>query len=161
MITAEELRAALTYCPVTGAFAWKAKPSKQIAAGADAGHLQKDTGYIVIKLRGRLYRAHRLAWLYVHGAWPNYVIDHINGTKHDNRIANLRDTTRTGNAQNQQRAHSGSQSGVLGVYLNGDKFVARIRTEGRLLRLGEFNSAEAAHSAYVAAKRQLHPTTTL
>lgn len=160
-ITANELREVLAYDEQTGFFTWNKKPSKRIDAGSRAGCLQKDTGYMVIKINGRLYKAHRLAWLMANGCWPIGVIDHINGVKSDNCLINIRDTTRAGNSHNQLRAHKRSKTGVLGVYKVGRCFIARIRNKGKLINLGRFDSAEHAHSAYVAAKRELHPTSVL
>jgi len=49
------------------------------------------TGYVRIGVDGGKYTAHCLAWLYTHGVWPSDQIDHINGNRSDNRIANLRE----------------------------------------------------------------------
>ena len=46
-------------------------------------------GYLVIKYKGRQYKAHRLGWMYVTGSMPDDKIDHINGDKLYNRIDNL------------------------------------------------------------------------
>ena len=43
--------------------------------------------------------AHRAVWAVAHGRWPDpdKVIDHINGDRKDNRIANLREITQAEN----------------------------------------------------------------
>lgn len=72
-------------------------------------------GYRAGSIRGHGYKEHRLVWLYVYGAWPADVIDHINGDKTDNRIANLRDVPQVVNTQNRKGAGVRSKTGVLGV----------------------------------------------
>lgn len=156
-LTAERLRLMLDYDQQTGVFTWKEKPSKQVIAGAEAGHLQADQGYVVIKIRGVLHKAHRLAWLHVTGRWPAGVIDHRNGNKSDNSFTKLRDTTRAVNQQNQIRAHKNSSTGLLGVARDGDRYSARIRVHGRLRTIGRYSTPELAHAAYMVAKRELHP----
>ena len=74
----------LSYNPKTGEFRWKVENSRRAKAGSIAGHIAADSGYIYIRLNGTLYRAHRLAWFFVHGEQPN-VIDHINHDRADNR----------------------------------------------------------------------------
>ena len=57
-------------------------------------------GYLMIYLPGSTYRAHRLAWLYVHGEPVPDVIDHADGNPLNNRISNLRAATFAGNRAN-------------------------------------------------------------
>src|SRR3990167_3120706 len=106
MISQQRLKELLSYNPNTGEF------TRLVAtgihgcnkAGVVVGCLSDHPtqGYILIRVNndGILYRAHRLAWLYVYGFWPPADIDHINGNRSDNRIVNLRSVTRSQNLQN-------------------------------------------------------------
>jgi hypothetical protein len=152
-ISAAEVRALLGYDPESGQFRWAKNMSCKVRAGAIAGGAN-DRGYIVIRIAGVGYRAHRLAWLHVHGEWPDLQIDHINGIRNDNRIANLRLATVEINAQN-RRSNKRSKSGLLGV-VNGKRPSARIEVAGKSIHLGYFDTPEEAHAAYLAAKRELH-----
>lgn len=91
-ITQKRLHELLDYSPDTGLFTWKVARAGRIKAGDVAGNLN-NTGYIQITVDGTAYYAHRLAWLYIHGKFPENHIDHINGVRDDNRISNLRDVT--------------------------------------------------------------------
>jgi len=159
-LSAEQLRARLIYDPDTGEFRWRVKPNKNIAAGAPAG-CRREGDYHRICVFGRLRLAHRLAWLYVHGESPAHEIDHINGNRADNRIANLRDVPHRVNTQNQRKAAANNKSScLLGVTSSGSRHRAFIWA-GRQIYLGTFHSAEEAHAAYLAAKRQFHEGCTL
>jgi hypothetical protein len=103
----------------------------------------------------------RLAWFYTTGAWPKDQIDHIDGNKSNNRFANLREATPSQNTQNQRRAMRTNKLGILGVILARGKFRAQIWFDGKNKFLGYFATAEAAHAAYLAAKRKFHPTCTI
>lgn len=120
-------------------------------------------GYQVIRVDYKLYRAHRLAWLYMHGCWPSGDIDHIDGNRANNRAENLRDVTRSENCQNLRAAQAHSTTGILGVSKvdKSSQWRARISANGSTKHLGCFPSQEAAHAAYLAAKRGLHPAGTL
>lgn len=98
-------------------------------------------GYIVIQVAGASYRAHRLAWLYVHGEWPQEEIDHINHDRTDNRISNLRPATRLINAKNLSRSARCS-SGLTGVhwYAKTKKWQAQIMANRKRIHLGYFDS---------------------
>lgn len=159
MITAEQLREELAYCPNTGKFVRLKRAARRVKVGDVPGWSAQ--GYRLMNVQKKTYWAHRLAWLYVYGSWPNGQIDHINGDRSDNRIANLRDVTPSVNSQNQRRAKAHNSVGVLGVYKHGTRFRARIRHKGRLCCLGIYDSADAAYGAYVAAKRKLHEGCTL
>jgi hypothetical protein len=129
--------------------------------GEEAGTLHP-AGYRKISVLNHTFSAHRLVWLYVYGEWPTGEIDHINGVKHDNRLANLRDVSISVNRQNRRRATPGSASGVLGIaQTSSGKWSASIRYDGRRSYLGSFVSQQEAHQAYLAAKRQHHPGCTI
>ena len=155
-LTATRLREILLYDPESGLFTYRTPrgPSK---AGAVAGSKTHD-GYWRITIDGREYKAHRLAWLYVHGQWPRGEVDHRLGQRTDNRIAELRDLTSTGNRQNLRGPTARSSTGFLGVswHKRFRKFEARIRVNGKGLFLGRFDDPEVAHHAYLEAKRLHH-----
>lgn len=164
-LTADRLRALVRYDESTGRFSWIPR------TGRGAGWAKADRepggvtsqGYRSIRLDGRLYQAHRLAWLYVHGEWPQQQIDHVNGNRLDNRIENLRDVAPLLNQQNMRRARCDNETGVLGVTVDRRRggFKARIRAHGRILYLGNFGSIEQAQAVYVTAKRSLHEGATI
>lgn len=151
-LTHAELFSALAYQPDSGVFTWK-------KTGAIAGGPNFD-GYIKIKVHQRWYLAHRLAWLYVHGIWPTQLIDHINGDRVDNRIANLRDVSNSVNRQNARTANADSKTGILGVTLRKSKskprYQAQIAVNGKNKYLGMFDTEGEAHQAYLMAKREVH-----
>jgi hypothetical protein len=102
-----------------------------------------------------MHSAHRLAWFYVHGRWPNPGIDHINGQKGDNRICNLREANSSQNAQN-QTLRKDNVCGHPGVQAMGGKWRARIRLNGISHELGYYEDIEDAAFAYSEAKLALH-----
>lgn len=157
-ITQQQLADLFTYNPETGEFARKASMGKA-RAGVVAGSIHH-TGYRRIKVMFREYKAHRLAWLYAYGAWPNGQIDHINGVRDDNRIANLRDVGGTENQHNRRGPSANNRAGYLGVSLcsKSGRYRATIKLDGKNKRLGLYDTAEQAHEAYCAAKARLHPT---
>lgn len=131
-------------------------------AGDIAGCINKTTGYRVVGVDGKIYLAHRLIWLMVHGKFPADMLDHINGSKLDNRISNLREATNQQNAQNQTKPQVNNKSGFLGVRLHKQgRFEARIRINSNLKYLGYFDTPEEAHDVYLQAKRQLHEFCTI
>ena len=71
--------------------------------------------YVIIKYKGKQYKAHRLVWLYHKKEFPKNVIDHINGDKSDNRIENLRDVDLFINAQNHSKKKN-KITGYVGIY---------------------------------------------
>ncbi|MDI4633332.1 HNH endonuclease [Pelomonas sp. V22] len=155
-LTAERLRELLTYDPETGLFIRRVnRPGKWGKAGTVAGHINAH-GYRVIWI-GANHMAHRLAWLYVHGAWPDGQLDHINQDKTDNRLENLRLVTHAENMQNRphQRNNSTGLKGVLPRTKYGG-WPALICANNKQIWLGTFDSPEAAHAAYCAAAARLH-----
>ena len=162
MITQTELKQQLHYNPDTGIFTRLVAKCRRFKAGDIAGCLSPN-GYILIGINGKLYRAHRLAWLYVYGKFPKDQIDHINGIKSDNRIANLRESTHAENMQNEIKPRSNNTSGYLGVSWdkNRGNFVTSISINGKNKHLGYFEIAAEAHQVYLEAKRANHEFCTI
>ena len=158
MITKERLRELVSYDAVTGKFTRLVRRTN----GKDAGWPDRN-GYLYMMIDGKTYAYHRLVWLHVHGKFPDHEIDHINGNKADNRIANLRDVTRSQNMQNEVKARKSSSSGFMGTSFRKDRgtWVATIKVNGKRKRLGAFATPQDAEAAYIAAKRALHPGFTL
>jgi HNH endonuclease len=157
-ITAQQLRDALNYDPITGVFSWKTKRGRGCHvrdAGSVAGTKTRG-GYWAIQLDGRYYYAHRLAWLHVHGHWPQAQIDHRDLDRANNALTNLRCATNAENKRN-SRPHADNASGRKGIYLHvSGLWHATIMTEGTRQSLGYYRSPEAAHAAYTAAAIEQH-----
>lgn len=155
-LTAARLRELLSFDELTGIFTWRESRSSR-RAGDPAGCLDYE-GYRVIRVESKTCRAHRLAWLYVYGKWPDDQIDHINGLRDDNRLANLRDVTRFVNAQNKRTTRAKTASGRQGVTPDkySDKWVAKLFIDGKVTVLGKFDDIDCAEQAYLAAKRTHH-----
>lgn len=159
-IPVPELRKLIDYDPGSGTFTWRTRKLPKWDAkfaGKTAGSVAA-TGYVTLRIMDRAYLAHRVAWAMVTGEWPGSLqIDHIDGDRSNNRIANLRLATNAENAQN-TGARSRNTSGYLGVvwFKPKRKWKAEIRAGGRYRHLGYFDDPAEAHAAYVSAKRELH-----
>lgn len=147
-LTQQKLRHVLRYDHETGDFTWL-RNRNRFLVGEKAGCVWP-TGYVAIKIGGKAYLAHRLAWLYRTGEWPEHEIDHINRDRSDNRFANLRDVTRSLNRAN-SAIGANNMSGYRGVHRSGSKWVSSIRVDGKSFDLGRFESPEEALRAYVDA----------
>ena len=161
LLTAERARELLDYDPETGFFTWRAARGgkyKGSRAGGKGHH-----GYVVISIEGKVYYAHRIAWLITNGSWPPDDIDHVNGVNNDNRITNLRAVSHYVNQQNQRRPTAKNTSGFLGVSWDSSResFAARIKSQGKLLYLGRYTNPDEAYQAYLTAKRDLHAGCTI
>jgi hypothetical protein len=151
-LTQEVLKSELAYNEQTGAFVWCRIGSPGFGRTVQT---LNESGYVVMHVLGRLYRAHRLAWLYVHGVMPTQEIDHINRDRADNRIANLRLATSSQNKQNTP-LRCDNTSGFRGVTKKRRKWEARIDVDGKAIRLGVFPTPEEASAARQAAAAALH-----
>lgn len=115
-------------------------------------------GYIQIGIHNRKrYLAHRLAWFYVRGRWPEKNLDHINGNPSDNRIANLRECNQSQNSANSKLVHATSSIRKGVCYDPGrKKFRAYIRKNGKQHHIGRFDTLDEALAARVEAEQRLH-----
>lgn len=166
VVTHSRLLEILDYDQITGQFTWKIRLGGPVKVGSIAGNdiaVRKPSvtrcgcTYRQIRIEGRNYYAHVLARFYVTGEWPPRLVDHRDGNGLNNAYSNLRDSTAAQNNQNRVKASKNSSTGLLGARREGAKYLAAIRINGKVVRLGRFNTAEAAHQAYIAAKRIHHP----
>lgn len=175
--TPERLRKLILYDHVTGKLFWlprcagdfeescvpreaRAKEFNEKYVGAEALAHKNNEGYLSGFVEMRPLKAHRVAWAIYYGEWPDGAIDHINGERSDNRIANLRCVSVRENCMNMARVKANS-SGLMGVGFckKSRKWRARIFENGRQISLGHFISKEEAFEARLKAERELgyHP----
>lgn len=152
----QTLKDAFSYDPKTGLFVRRHREGvKRFVntawAGKPAFAVSHNAGYLHGNFDGQWYLAHRIAWKMVYGTEPPE-IDHINGDRRDNRIANLRPSSRSENGRN--KAHKPNATGVYGVYLHkaSGLYHARIVILGKVKSLGYFKNLEDAAKARETAK---------
>jgi len=142
----------LSYDKDTGTFIWIIKGRYNHRTGCVAGYLNTD-GYQYIKYKDKNFKAHRLAWLYVYGEWPNGHIDHVNGTRNDNRISNLRVVSYRENNLNQKMHREGRLPGCF-YEKRWKRWQSNIQLNGQHLYLGLFDTEQEASNAYFTYKKE-------
>jgi hypothetical protein len=165
---------ALTYFPDTGKFMWRIRPETHFSSdakwsAADACKRWNNryasteafvtpstkAKYLTGVIFNKRLLAHRVAWAMSNGSWPTETIDHKNGVRSDNRLANLRQASRQEQSRNTSSAHN-STSKFLGVSFRKDreKWRANIFISGRQTSLGSFLSEIEAAIMYDAAAKK-------
>lgn len=166
-LTAAYVRSILDYYPETGVFTWRERPPEHFKtvqssrrrnarfAGKTAGCICDDT--VIIGIDGRLYRAHRLAWLYMTGEWPGEQIDHRDVTQSNNSLGNLREASNSENQRNRCLQRNNT-SGLKGVswHVHVRKWSSRITINKKRIHLGYFDIKHDAAAAYAKAAREHH-----
>ncbi len=152
MITAERLRELLSYDPETGVFTWRVQRSGRSQIGSIAGSKTKYGVNICIDCG--MYRACRLAWLYMTGEWPIGNVIPLDGDCCNLRWSNLRAVT-----PSERRTHGkytcSNRTGHRGVFRSANGAIrACIRVNGKGIYLGSFDTVEAASAAYQQAARE-------
>jgi len=159
-LTVDIVREFLDYNPETGIFRWKFRDRKWFPSDRSwktwntrfsnsiAGTIGRN-GYRLILIHRVSYRAHRLAWLYVHGEWPSKDLDHRNHNKDDNWIDNLREVSKSENMMNGSK-HVWGSSEYRGVSwdINSSKWKACIKNYEGPMYLGLYVIEEDAARAY-------------
>lgn len=158
----------LSYDPLTGVFLWKEREVRAAFARTDrgwnsrragtmAGCVNPSDGYVQIYVHRTRYAAHRLAFLIETGAWPKDQVDHINGSRADNRWVNLRDCSAAENNRNAGPLCTNT-SGFKGVFTatKGLSWFAQIGVNGKQHYLGSFPTKQEAAAAYDNAAMSLH-----
>ncbi len=180
MLTAERLRELTDYDPETGVFTWRERPAiegetKKQAAVRGAWNAQwagkavrlihsqppgAKTSHFTIRILGKHYGAHRLAWLHVTGSWPKHQIDHRDNDGQNNRFDNLREATHGQNQCNKGVLRN-NNLGIKGVHyrphrLGKKKFYAQIKINGCVKFIGWYATGEEAGEAYRAKAAEVH-----
>jgi len=157
-LNAARIRRLLNYNLSTGIFTWRIKrrgrPHGWKRAGTRAGAIWAANGYRHICIDGVSYRCARLAFLWMNGEWPRWVMDHKNRDRADDRWRNLREATPSQSQAN--RINSNNVLGMKGVCYEADrrKYKAYIEFAGRSINLGRFDTAKEAQAAYAAAAKK-------
>jgi hypothetical protein len=161
ILTQEYLRSLFDYDAETGVLTRKICTANRHKLGEIVGY-SGARGYRQAMAGGRKYMVHNLIWMWVHGKFPEGVIDHINRVRHDNRLANLREVTRSENNHNMSIS-SANWSGFTGAAWDKSRsqWLASIRANGKQHHLGRFNTPQEASAAYLAAKAVYHLTAPL
>lgn len=150
-ISHQRLKELLEYFPETGSFLWqeRKKNMRERVGSVD------NKGYLRISLDKVRYKAHRIAWFYIHGEWPEGMLDHIDGNKLNNKLNNLRDVQQNVNSYNTETAYSSSKTGFLGVTKVGNRFYPRLGISGKVHHFGGYGTPEEAHEVYKAQKKKV------
>ena len=150
-LSAKRLRKLLNYAPATGVFRRRVRKGGPKTVDHVAGGIHPSKGYRQIGVDGKLYRANRLAWLYMTGKWPKLEIGYINRNISDTRWANLRAMTPSQRGATSRRRN---KHGVRGIWITkSGKYVARIKVAGKTKYLGSFDTIEKASVAYTRAAK--------
>ena len=139
----EELHRLFRYDSETGKLYWKISRNNYIKVGDEAGFL-KESGYMLVRIKNKKYRLHRVVYKMWHKVEPPAYIDHINEIKTDNRIENLREID---NGHNLRRSKKGS--GVRKPYGKEKKYRAYPCFNGKEYFLGMFDTYEEARQKVV------------
>lgn len=155
-LTQDRLKTLLLYDQETGVFTNRITRSNAVV-GEIAGYLHAPSGYWHIMLDYRKYKAHRLVWLYRHGHWPRFQLDHINGNRGDNRLVNLRECTGSQNGMN-AKLKTNNTSGYKGVYWDkaNERWRPFVAVDGKNRFLGRFKCLQEAVIIREAAAREFY-----
>lgn len=153
----------LLYDPATGVFTWRERENRdwwnRRYAGKRAGYAWKPSGniqYWCIRVFDWPFMAHRLAHLYMTGAWPENEIDHRDLDGLNNRWDNLRPATKSENIHN-RRAPRTNKTGFKGVSFSKGRYRALIYVAGKQIFLGHYKTPDAAYAAYCEAAVKYRP----
>lgn len=135
----ESIKQVVKYDPLTGEFT-------RLKSGKKAGYFSGK--YLHIKVGGKRFQQHRLAWFFVYGTFPDCAIDHIDGNPANNKIENLRLSIGGINQQNSTK--------FVGVTIDRNLYKAQITVDGKSKTIGRYKTFEEARRAYLLSKIKNH-----
>lgn len=152
-LTVDRLKQIVHYDPATGVFTRLRGTNKTVGTVVNG---MGNHGYLRIFIDGERHLLHRLAWLYMTGAWPRHQIDHRDRNRANNKFDNLREATDSENNQNHSLQRN-NRSGFRGVYWVSDckKWGAFITVNRKRLHLSVYATKHEAIRARRAAEREL------
>lgn len=156
-LSAEKLKSMIDYSPESGVLTWRVNKGGRAKKGYLAGHESKSPPYLQVRIDGSLYLGHRLAWLWMTGAWPENMIDHIDGNGLNNKWDNLRPATMSQNQHNRGKGKNNT-SGYKGVWFHKQigRWCADVWKDGKKVYLGTFPDKKAAAEAATHARESMH-----
>lgn len=155
-LTQDYLKSILHYDPDTGVFTWLKKLSNNTKVMGVAGTIAQD-GYVKIRINSQGYPAHRLAWFYFYGTFPQEQLDHINLNRSDNAIKNLRIASHSDNQRNKKISKS-NKSGYKNVSwcARAKKWKVGLKVNGKSIHFGYFSDVNDANIAATNARNLMH-----
>jgi len=143
-ITTEILKKYFDYSD--GNLIWRVNKGRS-KKGTIAGS-KDNKGYLQIKLNQKVYRLHRLIWLW-HGRNLSEQLDHIDRNPLNNKIENLREATRSTNQWNTSKSDGG-----VSFHKASNKWRARIKIHNKEIYLGVFADYQQAKQVRDEAARR-------
>jgi hypothetical protein len=114
------------------------------------------TAYRRLRIEKKLYMAHRLVWLLVHGVDPGLdEIDHKDGDGLNNKRSNLRKVRPSANRRNLVRKRRNPYPTGVYYVLRSQKFNASITHNGHQKYLGMFDTMLEAYECRLRAELQV------
>lgn len=148
-LSIEEVRNLFSYNPDTGILVAINRKRRTDLNGKPVG-CPHGNGYLDVRIGSKLHYVHRICWAHYYGEWAE-LIDHINGNKSDNRIANLRIANKQRNGLN-RGAEKGNSTGFKGVTFRTDtkNYMWQFVIEKKRYTKSGFDTAEDAYVNKVA-----------
>ena len=117
------------------------------------------SGYGVMNIYPKMYKAHRLAYLWTKGPIPEGMqVDHVCHNPGCVRPEHLRLVTNKQNQENQKGPQTRNRSGYRGVYWNKErgKWGTLVCHQGRRYHAGHYDDPEQANAAVIAKRNELY-----
>jgi len=159
----EELIKHLRYEPENGNLYWTERRANRTDLSKPAGILTPE-GYIQISIsinrKQYLFRAHQLIWRMHHGVWSELHIDHLNRTRNDNRLENLRLVSHQENMMNQGMKYN-NKLGYQNISVDRNGYSVRVMINYKVINRKYFRTLEQAisHRDSIRAANGFPPAT--